>query len=246
MPRLEIHIISLECRAVAYLELLAELNRQIERYHLGGTVEVRTVVDGGEAAPGVKRNALLSTATADYIAGIDDDDRITGDYLCSLLEATAGEPHVVTFQARRTIDGGWPQRIIFDLHQPTTPAEHSDVVLMPANHICCWRREIAQLARHAEDLPYGSDQIWWKALLLAKSASTQARVPRVLYHYRYIRENDGVEHDGDNTREAMRLMGPGGVRMVWKNKETGRLIVAPEVMPVDAEAYERLGEIRLS
>ena len=244
--QLEIHIASLACRAASYAELLAELDRQIKRYHLRNTVQIRAVVDNGEAPLGAKRNSMLETATADYIASVDDDDRVTSDYLCSLLEAMGNEPDVITFQARRTIDGGWPQRIIFDLYQPETPTAHSDIVLMPANALCAWKREIAQLSRHAEDLPYGSDQLWWKPLILAKAATVQARVPRVLYHYRFHTANDGVGHDRDNTREAIRLMGPDGERVVWKNKETGVLITGPATLTPDKEVFERIGEIRLS
>ena len=243
--RLEIHIPSLECRAEKLAKLLALLHGQIDRYHLAETVTIRTAVDDGSTALGVKRNALLHTATADYIASVDDDDRVTGDYLCSLLEAAASDPDVVTFQARRSVDGHLAQRIVYDLWQPSTPDEHSDVVLMPANHVCCWTREIAQLARHGDDLPYGSDQVWWKTLLVAKAAATQKRVPRVLYHYRFQTKNDGVGHGPDVAREAMRLMGPGGVRVVLQNKETKELLTVPDVA-VDEETYKRLGEIRLS
>ncbi len=244
--RLEIHIASLGCRAESLNRLTANLQRQIARYHLLETVAVRTCVDAGEASAGAKRNALLHTAVADYIASVDDDDEVTGDYLCSLLEAAAGNPDVVTFQARRTIDGGWPQRLVYSAWQPTCPDEHSDVVILPANHVCCWRREIAQLAHHAEDLPYGSDQCWWKALMLARAVKSEKHIGRVLYHYKFRRDNDGVGHGRETTLEAQRLMGPNHCRACWRHKESGRLIVIPETTCVDAETYERLGDIRLS
>lgn len=245
--RLEIHILSLACRAASLARLLANLDAQITRYHLCETVAVRTCVDAGEAPAGAKRNQLLHTAAADYIASVDDDDDVTGDYLCSLLEGTAGGPDVVTFHARRTIDGGWPQRLVYSAWQPTCPDAHSDVVILPANHVCCWRREIAQLAHHAEDLPYGSDQCWWKALFLARAVTSEKHVGRVLYHYKFRRDNNGVGHGLDTTREAMRLMGPGHERTCWRHKESGRLIVIPNTQTqVDEAAYDRLGEIRLS
>jgi glycosyltransferase involved in cell wall biosynthesis len=244
---LEVHIVSLASRAAMLDALLAELRRQVATYHLESAVAIRTLVDEGEATQGSKRNTLLDSAGGQYVVSVDDDDWVSPDYLCSLLEAIHNRPgvDVVTFHAERTIDGASPQRIVFDALQTEPPDEHSDVVLMPPNHICCWKTEIARRARHADDLPYGSDQPWWKSLLLAKAVTSQKRVPRVLYHYRFRTQNDGVPHDPARMREAMRLMGPGWLRVVWKEKSSGRLIAVPEG-PVDAEKFERLGEVRLS
>jgi len=243
-PLLELLIPTLECRRKKREALLAELKGQIERYRLNKTVAPRCYLDNGEESLGAKRNSLLFNATADYVAFVDDDDRVAPDYVPSLVEAIYGvSPDVVTFRTKRTVDGdeSTAETLIYDLAQRGIPTEQSDIHLLPPNHLCVWRTDIARRMKFADDLEYGSDQVWWKALLLARAAQTQRHIPRTLYHYDYHSDNDGVRHD--NARESQRMMGPGWKRAVYRDIETGALFALVDGVPEDAEY---LGDVRLS
>jgi hypothetical protein len=245
---LELLMPTLESRTAKREAILASLNGQVERYRLANTVAVRCYQDNGEAALGAKRNSLLFAATARYVAFLDDDDRVVHDYVPCLVEAIYGHQgvDVVTFRTKRTVDGdeATAETLIYDLNQPTVTAEPSTIQLMPPNHLCAWRTDIAQRMEFPEDLAYGSDQVWWKALLLAGAARTQRHIPRTLYHYDYCRDNDGVPHDGTRVRESQRAMGPEWRRSVYRDIETGVLFAGPE--SAGPEGTEFIGEVQLS
>ena len=62
-------------------------------------VEVIYLGDNWGWSIGEKRNKLISLASGRYCVFIDDDDRISSDYLAQLLHAVKGWPDVITFKA---------------------------------------------------------------------------------------------------------------------------------------------------
>ncbi len=247
-PLLELLIPALECRTQKRIALLDAIEKQIDHYHLKGTVAPRCYLDNGQATLGAKRNSLLSAATARYVAFIDDDDCVTADYVVSLVEAIYAykDVDVVTFRCKRTVDGdeSTAETLIYDLAQKQVPAEPSNIHLLPPNHLCAWRTDIAQRMEFAEDLEYGSDQVWWKGLVLADAARTQRHIPRCLYHYKYQKKNDGVSHDGLAARESQRKMGLGWKRAVFRDIETGMLLARADGIQPDGSEY--IGDVALT
>ena len=57
-------------------------------------VEILGLLDNQTLTVGSKRNKLLDIATGDYITFIDDDDRVTSDYISEIMKALADYPGV--------------------------------------------------------------------------------------------------------------------------------------------------------
>lgn len=81
-----------------------ELNRQRLALpnNLSNSVEILWKVDNGEETSGVKRNALTKRSIGKYIAFVDDDDKLSEDYLSSILEGCSHDPDVVAFNLEFT------------------------------------------------------------------------------------------------------------------------------------------------
>lgn len=107
MPKLSILICSLNGRA-KYLERLKKiLGLQIFKYI--NEVEVLVSCDNGERSIGAKRDALIRKATGEYVAFIDDDDTVSGDYIEKILQAIETKPDVVGMCLLMYTDGVNPQ-----------------------------------------------------------------------------------------------------------------------------------------
>ena len=68
-------------------------------------VEVLCSIDDGELTIGDKRQLLLDKSTGEYIAFIDDDDKISDDYVEQILRAIKEKPDVVGIHLIMTTDG---------------------------------------------------------------------------------------------------------------------------------------------
>lgn len=88
-PTFSILICSLMNRYIALNELTKELKRQAQDTD---RVEVLIEIDDGQITIGVKRNLLLSKAKGDYIAFVDDDDKVSEDYISKILKAIETKP----------------------------------------------------------------------------------------------------------------------------------------------------------
>jgi len=105
--RLSILICSILERAKLLHRLLVCLKPQVT-----DEVEIITEIDNCEMSIGEKRNKLLLRASGDYVAFIDDDDLVSGDYISKILTATKTSPdccslqgeisHVITIHTKKT------------------------------------------------------------------------------------------------------------------------------------------------
>lgn len=176
--KLSILMAGLSCRP--WQAMWNELSRQ----RVDG-VELLKCIDGGEETSGVKRQRLVDAARGEYVAFVDDDDEISPDYVASILSAIESKPDVVTFRLAWTADGVDRGQWTFGLwgdggRMPNGTRK------MAANHLCAWRRDIAQQVAWCPRLGYGDDQLWYKPLHAAGIAHRAELVDRVLYRYRFV------------------------------------------------------------
>lgn len=161
--------------------VLPPLLDEIDRQARGLPVEVLALYDNKVHTVGAKRNKLIHSASGLYLAFVDDDDWIETDYVASILERIEDRPapEVVVFDQLLTVDGGSPKlcRYGFDFVPIETETEWRG---KPA-HTHAWAEWIPRKHRFP-DLTIGEDRKW--AMNACREVTVQARIPKVLYHYR--------------------------------------------------------------
>lgn len=142
-------------------------------------VEVLVLSDTKRMSIGYKRNVLANAATGKYIVFVDDDDRVAGHYVRSLLNATMSDADVLTFLAEVTLDGGPPKICHYSKDWPHDYNTDSQYRRLP-NHICAVQRRHA-LATGWGDLNYGEDADYGPRLL--PRLHSQYHIDDTLYYY---------------------------------------------------------------
>jgi glycosyltransferase involved in cell wall biosynthesis len=84
-----------------------KLGRILDQLKPQITDEVEVVVhtDNKKISLGDKRNKLLSLANGEYIVMIDDDDRITEDYVFELLKAIESGAECICYEVECSVNG---------------------------------------------------------------------------------------------------------------------------------------------
>jgi len=164
-------------------KLKDKIQRQIDTQE--HECEVLTSVDSGQKSSGSKRNSLVRQSHGEYIAFIDDDDEISDDYVSVLAQAAVHhKPDIVSFTMEVSLRG--VRRHRRKAHENWELGLWNDDRgngLMTANHLCCWRREIATKVAWCDRLGYGDDQLWYKPLIAANIAKSCWFTGKVLYKY---------------------------------------------------------------
>lgn len=115
------------------------------------------VCDWGEGSIGAKRQRMMETSKADYVAFVDDDDLVSADYLDRIMPCLASAPDVVGITMHVKMDGrDWHPSPIFRhslRFRENTGWSHND---RTPHHLCPMRRDIALRSRFP-DLMWGED-----------------------------------------------------------------------------------------
>ena len=180
---LSILIPTMESRLPLYTRLREELARQCAAPGAGAAVEVLTLSDDGTAALGSKRNQLMDTARGRFMVFVDDDDRVSPDYIRFILAAIRENPAAdcISHAGEITFRGHHPRKLVHSIKY-TDWHERSGEYVRPPCHITPIRSDIARRYRFA-DVDYSEDMDW--ALRISRDGALRREVPvdLVLYHY---------------------------------------------------------------
>ena len=183
-PDLSILIPTLESRRELFAGMMAALESQVARDGLADRVEILCQLDDGTMPIGTKRNRLMERARGRFLAFVDDDDELDGEYLRLVLDALGRDPEadMVGLRGRISFRGSHPRLFEMSIRHREYAAR-PDRYERPPHHLNPTRTEIARRyafadVRKAED----SD----RALRMAEDGALQREVgiDRVLYHYR--------------------------------------------------------------
>ena len=146
---------------------------------LTSEVEVIYLGDNKKRTVGQKRNDLLKLSQGRYVAFIDDDDKITEDYVSLLLKGIRSGADVVNFDVECSVNGGPFKKVFYDAKFKTDKNKPDHYERIP-NHLMCIKREIALTAGFPEK-SFGEDQEYAKRIL--PRIQRQAKIEKTLYYY---------------------------------------------------------------
>ena len=186
--KLTILIPTLNSRTEHLKRLTDELNYQIQ----GKPVQVLWFGDNKSMTTGEKRNILLRMAKGDFISFVDDDDRVSENYISTLLQAIDSNPDktVICFRGEQTTDGKQDLDFRYDVNIGRNHKKEIDgkrwKVMLP-DHLCCWN------AKHiTEKFPHkniSEDHDWARSMALTYTDADQVLLEDTLYYYDYDRNN---------------------------------------------------------
>jgi 23S rRNA U2552 (ribose-2'-O)-methylase RlmE/FtsJ len=173
--QLSILICSLLERNNTFLnKLLDNINQQI----VNKPVEVLILSDNANRPVGTKRNDLLKLAKGKYVSFVDDDDRISNDYVDSILkEIYEWESDVIVFDAEITFDGYNPKLVKYGREYDY--CEKPEAYYRHPNHLMVHKKE--NITEYFKDIKTGEDDEW--ALRMLPRIVTQSRINKILYYY---------------------------------------------------------------
>ncbi len=178
--RLSVLIPTMPSRKVLFDELIASLQRQ------PFSNEVEILVDDSDMHTGTKRNNLLQKSSGDYTVFIDDDDKVSDDYIPLVLAAIEENPDCVGIQGLMSINGKQWHRW-FISYRNASWFENNGIYYRSTNHISPVKASISKQVQFP-DITIGEDHAWsMKLLPLLKSETV---IEKDIYYYRY---NDKVK-----------------------------------------------------
>lgn len=147
--------------------------------------EIDKGVKKGGLPTGTKRNILLNRAKeagAEYVAFVDDDDKIMPDYLGSIMQALELNPDVVGFKGFMTTNGQRRQEFRISVKFPYE--QRGNVYFRYNNHLSPIKTEIA-LQIKFPDVTWAEDSDYAKRLHESGLITSEVYINKFLYHYDY-------------------------------------------------------------
>lgn len=164
-------------------------------------VEILFLVDNKSMMLGEKRNEMVNLAQGEYVAFVDDDDRVSPDYIKRLLYyCRLGLYDIITFGVEVTINNGVPMKCRYSKEYQEDHNTSYGYFRLP-NHICCVRRELAMRAPFPS-IPCGEDSAYAK--LLKPLLSTEFVIEDTLYYYDYSDQTTESQKDMTITKRRRR------------------------------------------
>lgn len=158
---------------------LVSLLESLEKQPFFNEIEILYLGDNKKRNVGKKRNDLLKLAQGEYVTFIDDDDKITTDYIQNLLEGIKLGVDVVNFEVECSVNGGQYKKVYYDINYRTDKNLPNHYERIP-NHLMCIRRELALQAMFP-DKNFAEDRVFAQQLL--PLLKTQAAIRKTMYYY---------------------------------------------------------------
>jgi glycosyltransferase involved in cell wall biosynthesis len=163
-----------------YVKLMKELLRQIEPYK--NDIELIAFFDNKKRSIGKKRQEMINLSQGEYIVFIDDDDRISENYISEIMIKLYENPDAdcVVFDSICRLDGGIEKLCKYGIE-----FEYGYI-----NDGLEWRGKPAHTMVYASnivkrheytDMGCGEDFNWVKRAYL--DIKNQIRIDKILYYY---------------------------------------------------------------
>ena len=146
-------------------------------------IEMCTLIDNGEMSVGEKRNELIRMAKGDYVAFIDDDDRISKDYIEEVLKGINDNVDCCSLVGEITTNGTNPKLFVHSIKYDHY-FESEGVYYRPPNHLNVIKKELITEFRFP-DTDYGEDTNWAIQIANSQILKKEYEIKKIIYHYDY-------------------------------------------------------------
>ena len=180
-------------REQMFQRLVEDLNHQISHAGLESRVQVVSLSDNRTLSIGAKRNRLVQMATGQYISFVDDDDRVSPDYVPQIFNVLLRKPDVVGIVGEISTPFPLSNRKHKSMFYHTIKNKKYYRSMRgyerPPNHLNPMRRDIA-LQYSFEDISMGEDTDWAMRICLGGMLKKEIFLPRVIYYYDFQPQKD--------------------------------------------------------
>ena len=156
-------------------------------------MQVVSLSDNRTLSIGAKRNRLVQMATGQYISFVDDDDRVSPDYVPQIFNVLLRKPDVVGIVGEISTPFPLSNRKHKSMFYHTIKNKKYYRSMRgyerPPNHLNPMRRDIA-LQYSFEDISMGEDTDWAMRICLDGKLKKEVFLPRVLYYYDFQPQKD--------------------------------------------------------
>lgn len=183
---LSILIPTLPERAEKFSKLFFDINFQIELQNAFGLIEVLTDEAPKGKSIGKKRNDLLDKAQGEYVCFIDDDDKISDDYIRLVLNALQKKPDCLSLKGIITFDGHEPKIFEHSIkYSEYRTTENAITYERYPNHLNVIKSSIAKQFKFPE-INFGEDTDWATQIHKSGLLKKEVQIDKILYYYKYI------------------------------------------------------------
>lgn len=200
-------------------------------------VEILHLTDDGSLTSGRKRQTLTELASGEYIAFVDDDDKVSRHYINQMLKACYAGADVVTFNLEFYFNGCRQETWQFGPWKNNRIRQR-----MTMNHLCAWRKSLAQRVAWDPHLGYGDDQLWYQPLLASGLVVNTQHINRTLYQYLFDPAAT-VNQDSEHVRRARCYVGSRGLRCFWREDREIVIEVGPPQTGPTVRARDRDNQV---
>jgi glycosyltransferase involved in cell wall biosynthesis len=183
---LSILIPTLPERAEKFNKLFFDINFQIEMQNAFGIVEVLIDEAPKGKSIGEKRNQLLQKASGEYVCFIDDDDKLSNDYIRLILKALQSKPDCISLKGVITFDGHDPKIFEHSIRysEYRTTANVITYERYP-NHLNVIKSSIAKQFKFQE-ISFGEDTDWATQIHKSGLLKKEVHIDEILYYYKFV------------------------------------------------------------
>lgn len=155
--------------------VLSQLDKQTTKY---SNIEVIVLEDNRMRQLGPKRQAIIDIAQGEYISFVDDDDRISDDYVSTIMPLLNGVD-CVGFTGQISIEGGPWRNVYYSKDNEIINTEEE--FYRPIQHLTPVRTELVRQVKYRGHRREDSD--WAKRMIKANLLKTENKTDKVMYYY---------------------------------------------------------------
>lgn len=182
-PAINYKLSILICTLVGRDDKLKRLLNILEP-QLTSEIEVLTCKDNKQFTIGAKRNSLVNESKGKYVCFIDDDDRVSQNYISLIMEGINKDVDCCSLTGIITINGRNPRTFIHSL-QYKSYYERNKIYYRPPTHLNCIRSGIVRQFPFPE-IDWAEDSAQAMAMSNAGVIKTEHYIKNVLYFYDYL------------------------------------------------------------